>query len=244
MRPGEIRRLQLHALASERVLRLTIGLLCICLPVLLSGCGNGTRILPDTSLALGNSFFQALAGNCSVATDQNGVRYFSGNCMLLANGNLGGLDSARSFAVDFTLQDGGEITFHTFASSTGSNGLSLKFIRVGDVLRARVLVANRETNYDAQFSSISASGRVNLLIDVHNNELPAHLLIWPATAAPNFALANKLINSICGINGPRPPDRDCHNFSSSGRGQGEYFAVSLQNAELFQITIGPPKYAH
>lgn len=208
----------------------------LALTALGQGCGNGTRIEPDRSLAVAGSQFGLVSGTCSM----NANREITGSCSIVAASDLGGVNSGSSFALQLRLEDGGSLTLHAFGNRN-QQAFNIRFSRTDANLSVRVEVNGQETNYDTQFRNYDARRTIALQIDVHNDETPVHLLIWDQSASPRFGLDQKVINSLCGINNPA---RDCNNFGLNGRGAGSNFGFTIDNAALLSAIVSAPKYEH
>lgn len=203
----------------------------------LAACGNGERIAPENLVSVGSGQFRIAGGSCP----RNSAGALTGTCRLVSPVNLGGIDSGKSFAIRFALADGGSIAFHAYAATDLAGGVDLKFWREGGTLRFSGTIAGQTVDHSRRFANFDPREPVSLQIDVHNNEAPAHVIIWPASAGPAFDVNAKLVNTaLCGIG--NNPNYDCSTQWGTAAGTGASFGISLVNAALYSADISPPKY--
>lgn len=103
--------------------------------------------------------------------------------------------SGGSVALNFSLEDGGSLTLVSHSDSSLGNGFELEFRRLGTGagslqvrLRAQGNVRDTVNNFGQDvFSGIDASLPMKLQIDVHNNESPAHVMVWSRLITDDFS---------------------------------------------------------
>ena len=152
---------------------------------------------------------------------------YSGTGSLIYNTPLESVQSGHSWALAFTLQDGGSLTLLSNTNNQLGNGVAIQFSRAGAVLSAKLKAAGSETDVSAAFTSIDASGAISLQVDIHNDETPAHVLVWSGT---DFSEGAALLNS-----------EDAGN-EVPGSGSGTYWGLELNNATVSTIERTSPKF--
>jgi hypothetical protein len=121
----------------------------------------------------------------------------------------------RNLFAKMTLEDQGYVQFHVFAAADLGNATLVRLTRNGDQLTYTV---NRDDGDEqGSFADVDASQTVNISIEVHNSETPAHVLMWSGDAAP----AGEPLE-VQGDNG-----------------QGTYLGLTLEKATLLSIADGP-----
>lgn len=142
---------------------------------------------------------------------------------------LFGQDS--SHALSFLIQDGGSLVFSSYAESSLANGLEFVFKRTGRkllVTLTRAGTAGRDVS--SAFQAVDASRVVDLQIDVHNSESPAHIVVWNGNER-EFSDDNTLLNSEDGDVSP-------------GAGSGVLRGFTLINAVVFKSSVSEVKLDH
>jgi hypothetical protein len=135
--------------------------------------------------------------------------------------------SQDNFALEFTVAEGGSLALVARTDNSLSNGLTVQFDRAGTELISS-LKADGQGTGDNVLSGIDASGTISLAVDVHNNETPAHVLIWNADAG-TFEEDDALYNSEGDADAP-------------GVGKGALWGLVLRQAEIKAVTRGEPKF--
>jgi hypothetical protein len=153
----------------------------------------------------------------------------SGSGSVVFRAPLGESGSNKGFRLQFTLADGGSIDLISHAYDNLSGGNTVRLVRSGQVLQT-VLTDEGKTIIPHQLTGIAADTDLDLLIDVHNSETPAHILIWnhDAGAADDD---NALFNS----------DADA---DSSVRGYGNFWGLSLNQASVTAASAGEARFGH
>ena len=154
------------------------------------------RILKTTVIALA-----MLAGACSSdSDDDSSCAKVYGYCFEAAEGvnvsgstvtgsgnlNLGQVvdtaASGKNFQATVTLEDGDSVTLLAFADSSLENGVNIVFTRSGSTVEW-VLAENSGTLKTSSFSDADATKELVINVDLHNDEEPAHVIIWEGTGA-------------------------------------------------------------
>jgi hypothetical protein len=134
--------------------------------------------------------------------------------------------SGKNISVAFSLSDAGSLTLKTFSKPDLSGGVDIKLSRAGTKLELKFVKGATESSAK-ELVGIDASSEVKLIVDVHNDEDPAHILVWNGSGT--FALETPLLNS---------EDDD---VKPSGQGSDKYWGVTLANAKLTQAVLSEPK---
>jgi hypothetical protein len=140
---------------------------------------------------------------------------------------LGAITSKDNYALNFTLEDGGSLELVTHSNSSLANGVSVLFSRSGNALSA-ILKAKGTESAATELSGIDAADTVAVSVDVHNDETPAHILLW-SSAAGSFGEEDALLNSEGGEETP-------------GNGTGTAWGLVLKKASVTSAVIADPKF--
>jgi len=142
-----------------------------------------------------------------------------------------------SYALDFSLADGGSLVLVSHGREDLSGGWEMEFRRQGagsGSLRVVVRAGGieRDTNNSAGldvFSGFDASQPLKLQVDVHNNESPTHSLTWSRAISENYAEDQAILNTE-------------ENDNSPGKGSGTRWGLRLNNATVTRAEISAPKF--
>lgn len=151
----------------------------------------------------------------------------SGSGTILFKNPLGEIGSKDAFLLQFKLEDGGKLELLTHTDNAGKSGVSAVVTRESGVVSI-AFAAAAATSDKKVLEGIDATGEISLLIDVHNDESPAHILVWNGTSG-SFSEGNALINSEDDITSP-------------GKGSGVYWGLSLTKATVLSASIQAPKF--
>jgi hypothetical protein len=149
--------------------------------------------------------------------------------------------SGGSVALNFTLEDGGSLTLVSHADSSLGNGYELEFRRLGTgsgslkvTLRAQGNRRDTTNNFGQDvFSGIDASLPMKLQIDVHNNESPAHVMVWSRLISDDFSETAAILNT---------EDEIEKSNGSPGIGSGVRWGLKLNRANVTGAEPSPPKF--
>ena len=174
----------------------------------------------------------------NAAKNISGTSYtdLGGGKMLMSEA-LSDVSAGFNFEFSFTLADGGSITFTSFASSQLSNGFEIKFSRAGTKLNVQATAQGQTQDWSSMFSSIDASQNVTLTMDVHNDESPAHVMIWQGEKSPDKDHTNTLYNSA-------EDSVDLNYDASPGNGFGRAWGFTLDNAQLLKVKLSASQDGH
>lgn len=136
---------------------------------------------------------------------------------LPANKSNVGLD------VSFELGDGGYLEVISHSNKDLSSGVVIKISRVGSQIYAIVRTPLSTPSAQKLLPQVS-TGPSRLLIDVHNNESPTHILAW-ATGTSIFSEASSILNT----------EQD---YALNGQGSGGFWGLKLLNAKVTAAAQG------
>ena len=203
---------------------LVLNALIISAALLLSGCSSASN--SDDN----NAIVTQLDGATYTTLVDNGLTHASssvaGNGTIIFNTPLDAVASKASFELSFSLFDGGSLAFNSYANNALSGGVTYTFTRSGTALTVTLGAENNTETITSAFSSVSASGNINLQIDLHNDETPNHTLAWSGS---DFSEGAALFNSE---NGPATP----------GNGTGLFWGFALVSANVNTALKGEPKF--
>lgn len=151
----------------------------------------------------------------------------AGSGSIVFNDPLSGIDTKHSYALSFTIEDGGSLTLGSHATNQLASGVNVVLSRSGSALSVILQAEGGQTDVSAAFAGIvDASGPINVQIDVHNDEAPAHILAW---TGQSFDEADAIFNS--------EEDGD-----APGNGSGNFWGLILQNATVNTAEVGDAKF--
>lgn len=157
----------------------------------------------------------------------------SGTGSFVFANKLDTIGESTSHALSFTLKEGGSLTFVAYADPSLGQGLEFVFTREGRALKSFVRTAGDNASaldFSAELANINASRVINLQIDVHNGESPAHLVIWDGLE-DHFHEDNALLNTE-------------ETRGSPGNGVGLRRGVVLKDATLLKAIASEAKFDH
>ena len=103
----------------------------------------------------------------------------SGNGSAIFTSSLGAIDSGAHFAVVAALDIGESFTIHAYSDNQLANGIDLMVTRPANTpTNLEVMIEGHDIS--SNFSSVEADHPISIFMDVHNDESPAHVLIWTA----------------------------------------------------------------
>lgn len=193
------------------------------IPFLLGACGGGYNPDKDNlskALPLGDSSYYDLGGNKGLMSE-----------------GLSSVTTGANFEVSFTLQDGGSFILYTFANSQLQNGFNFKFSRQGSTLTVHAEAQGQVQDWSPLFTDVDASQALTFTLDVHNNEHPAHVMVWLGAKSSGMNHTNTLYNSA-------EDSLDLNYDSSPGNGSGRAWGFEVQNAQLTNARLSSPQDTH
>jgi hypothetical protein len=147
-------------------------------------------------------------------------------------------DSGQSYALDFSLEEGGCLDLVSHSNENLANGWEMQFCRQGTgagSLKVTIFAngERRDTKKNETveaFAGFDASSPLKLQIDVHNNESPAHALVWSRQITEDFSEAAAIFNSEEFDNSP-------------GNGSGKRWGLRLNKATVTRAENSAPKFS-
>lgn len=195
--------------------------LALSLVLVAAACGKKQDPLPAGTSALLDA---TILNPGSLRSEGNSL---SGTGSVVFNQPLAGTASGQSYALTFRLEDGGSLTLHSNATNRLQNGIALRFERQGATLHVKLLAAGAENDVSGAFATLDASTELQLQIDLHNNEVPAHILVWSGS---DFSEDAALLNTEeAGREAP-------------GNGAGQYWGLELTQASVTRAAVSEPKF--
>lgn len=141
------------------------------------------------------------------------------------------LESTKSrihYELKFYLSEGGSLELSAFSSSLLDQGVHLTFSRNGHSLMFNAKADGAKMAVDSKFEKVDAAKTIHLEIDVHNDENPAHVVIWES--AKSFERSVSLFDSQENVNTQVP-----------GIGHDRHWGLTLKNARVSFATMGTAK---
>lgn len=190
------------------------------------GCGKVESGKDETT---GNRFdgkdYLNVSENQPDATDSA----LSGSGAVVFKSPLGETGSDKNIRLVFSLTEAGALDLVTHAQESLQNGNTIRLQRNGEILQV-VLVGKDGQTEARPLKNINATGTITLLVDIHNSESPAHILIWgDGQADPDDD--NALFNS----------DADA---TTPGRGTGNFWGLSLKQATVTSASLQEALFGH
>lgn len=139
---------------------------------------------------------------------------------------LKSLKSGSHFAFKAVLSKGSSIHLIAFATNDGENGVEIGFTSDRE-LKVKLSARDSSEEISDHFSDENKDN-LSFSSDIHNDESPAHVLIWKGDET-EFSEDASLFNSE---NGPATP----------GSGHGTFWGFRLKDAKLTQASISDPKF--
>lgn len=204
---------------------LFISILTLTVSVLVSACGKENSSAAVAEGKIGNIDFKILnsAGLSFDASTLIGSGDVVAKLPLATN-----KDSGKNIALTFFLEDSGSLAVNAFSSASLENGINVVFTRSGSSLKAKT--THKDSTSQEKNLTLNASSPVSVLIDVHNDESPAHILIWNGTEATPSE-ENALFNT----------EKDAE---SAGQGTETFWGLSLSKAKIINASLSDTKYEH
>ncbi|MEN9530503.1 MAG: hypothetical protein RI932_2376 [Pseudomonadota bacterium] len=136
-------------------------------------------------------------------------------------------DGGRNISISFSVQDGGSLVLRTFAKNDLSSGIDIKFSRSSSKLNMS-FIQGETISSAKELEGIDASTEIKLLVDVHNDESPAHIVVW--SGAGSFNKEQPLHDS-----------EDSGAIQPAAQGVDKYWGIALDKATLSKVAVGEPK---
>ena len=132
------------------------------------------------------------------------------------------VDGGKNIELTFSLNDGGSLILKAFSKTDLSGGVDIHLKRDASKLEIKFGESQEKE------LAIDAAGEMKLLLDVHNDEDPAHIVIW--NGAGVFSKEDSILNS-----------EDDGAIKPSGKGGDKFWGVTLTNATLSSAVVSDPK---
>ena len=187
----------------------------------LLGCSTTDSSNSDDSSTLDGEAYSIILDN-GLLSDGDIV---SGNGSLIFNNPLPAISSNRSYSLSFSLENEGELILHSHSINTLENAISVVFTRNEENLEVSLVNGNTTQDISTLFSDISADEPLTFQLDIHNEESPAHILVWNGT---DFSEEEALVNT--------------EDTPSPGNGAGTFWGLELTNASVSEAVVSNPKF--
>jgi hypothetical protein len=182
-----------------------------------SACGKDSNSDDKDDLKLGTLGYVVVDGS-----PQSSSNSIEGTGKVAFNDPIA--EDGKHFVLGFTLQDGGSVTLTSFADAQLAGGLSIQLSRAATTLSASFVGTDGNAVGTTVLAGIDAAQAVALAIDVHNDEAPAHVVIWKQAAD----LDEPLFNSE-------------DDTAAPGNGTGRIWGLTLANASVSSAELAEPK---
>lgn len=192
-----------------------------CSPILLRGVVLASVLTitacssDDDTLAASTANIEAntvVSGTPSVADDS-----ISGAGSVIFTSSLGAIDSGRHLQVSAQLDEGESFTIHAYADDQLANGIDLLVSRPTNTPTSLEVTLDG-ADISSAFVAVAADQAINILMDVHNDENPTHVLIWPE-GETEFGEDSTLENSE-------------DTGSVTGQGAGAFWGLTIDGANI------------
>ncbi len=187
--------------------------------LLLSACGSDL-LKPQGDIsrsfkALDQDLILVDIGNLNISSSE-----ISGSGAFVVNDPLAGVDSEAHFKIDAVLNEGALVEFIVFSSAALEDGISFAFRRADNLVSLKITNSFRQASWSDTIR-LQDENRVSFSLDVHNQEQPAHFILWDGLLA-----------------GRRVPDLidSAEDDLNLGNGRGAFWGMRLENATLLQIS--------
>lgn len=193
----------------------------LALTLALSACSSDDDDTPagSTSAIEANS---VLSGSPTVADNS-----ISGTGSVLFTSSLGAVAGGRHFQVAALLDAGESFTIHAYADDQLANGIDLVVSRPANTPTS-LEVSVDGSDLSSAFTGVSADQAINILMDVHSDEDPTHVLIWPEGETA-FDESTTLENSE-------------DTGSVTGQGAGAFWGITLDGAEVTSAAASEDRF--
>lgn len=152
--------------------------------------------------------------------------FVSGNGTIIFNAPLSSIAAKNSVLLSFSLEDGGSLTLSMFSTTSLTNGVEYRFSRSGSTLHASLHAEDEPADISFMMDDFSATGNIELAIDMHNDEVPAHTLVWTGA---DFSEEAALFNSE-------------EDEETPGNGVGTFWGLVLNKATVETASLGDPHF--
>ena len=115
-----------------------------------------------------------LSGSSTLTTTDESI---SGTGSVIFTDSLGAVASGKRFHVEASLDAGDSFTIHAYSNNQLANGVDLIVTRpINTPTSLEVTLDGNDVS--GSFTNIAADEDIIIVMDIHNNENPSHVLIW------------------------------------------------------------------
>jgi len=154
-------------------------------------------------------------GNLNISSSE-----ISGSGAFVVNDPLSGVASEAHFKIDAALREGSWLEFIVFSSSDLRDGISFLFRRSENLVSLKISNSYRQASW-SDMIRLYDEDRISFSLDVHNQEQPAHFILWDGLVAGR-RIADLIDSAEDDLN--------------LGNGRGAFWGMRLENATVFQIS--------
>lgn len=190
--------------------------------LVLLGCSTTDSSNPDDSSTLDGQTYSIIS-DTGLLSDGDIV---SGNGSIIFNNPLPSISSNRSYYISFSLEDDGELVLYSHSINTLEDAISVVFTRNDSTLTVSLVKGSTTEDISDAFSNVSADESITLQIDIHNEEVPSHILVWNGS---DYSEEEAIVNTE-------------NNFDSPGNGEGTFWGLGLTNASVSDAVVSSPKF--
>lgn len=202
---------------------------------IISGCSGGSN--PDRELQQkAAAAKQVVSGVSFDVIDKENLNFtdsgVTGTGKILALSALTS-DKGSAFKISLKLEDNGSVVLHSFTDNKLQNGFDVSIARQGGKLKFTLMSAGKSIDYSEieGIAAINAIEEIALVMDIHNNESPAHFILWKASEST-------LDESTALLNSADEPK------ATPGKGSGLFYGLSLKDATVSFIGALKPHVTH
>lgn len=184
----------------------------------------------DSGQIEGNSF--SLGGNQYNIVENNGLASESGNVSgtgaFVALAPLGSTEEGGHYIIEGKLFSGSYVELSSNSTNRAASGVGIRFTNSGGELQVALVGNGASTDVTTSFSGRSPTD-LSYRVEVHNDETPAHILVWPGDAT-SYTEETALLNSEEGISTP-------------GNGSGSFWSIKMNNSSVTSLTREDEKFS-
>lgn len=151
--------------------------------------------------------------------------------------SLSEIQGSANFEMSFSLQESGSAVFYFFAKEGLNDGIAIEFKKEQGQLKVLASAQGVQQEWSSLFSGIDTSGVMTFTLDVHNNESPAHIMLWLGSKNSSLNHRNTVYNSA-------EDSLDLNYDAAPGNGLGRSWGFQLNNAELMTFQKSTAQDAH
>lgn len=153
-------------------------------------------------------------GADTLTSEENSL---SGTGSVVFTSSLGAVDSGSHFNVVASLDIGDSFTIHAYSNNQLENGIDLVVTRPNNTPTSLEVTLDG-SDISSNFTSVAADQAIHILMDVHNNESPTHVVIWPE-GTDEFHEEDAIENSE-------------DSGAVTSQGAGAFWGITLSGAEV------------